>query len=162
MFLLFLLLNFAPSEALEVIKPQYETIISLKIIRAEPDSFETYALTNHNGREMVLICAKNRVYDENKKAMIEYRNYYNVIVGYFTLENNQACKDMGRFIEASSAGISEEKPFVINLNTKTMKVDTIRYPQINIFVDEGKIEDLLPKRMVREKSEIELPEVRHD
>lgn len=134
--------------ALEVVKPEYHKTIELKIVRAEPESFETYSLINHNGREMTLICAKNKVYDENPKAMIEYRNYYNVIVGYFTIEDNEVCKDMGRFIEAASSGISDSKPYLISLNTKTQKVDKIFYPKIDIYDDEGTFEDLLPKAPV--------------
>ena len=147
MFLLILMQMFT-AYALEVVKPEFNKIIELKIVKAEPESFETYALTNHNGREMTLICAKNRIYDENPKAMIEYRNYYNVVVGYFTIEENEVCKDMARFIEASSSGISEAKPFLISLNPKSQKVDKIVYPKINIYDDEGTFEDLLPKRPV--------------
>jgi hypothetical protein len=147
MYILLLLTVFS-AHALEVVKPEFNKTIELKIVRAEPDSFETYTLTNHNGREMVLICAKNKVYDENPKAMIEYRNYYNIVVGYFTIEDDKVCKDMGRFIEATSSGISESKPFVINLNTKTQKVDKIVYPKIDIYDDEGTFEDLLPKAPV--------------
>lgn len=143
--------------AMEVVKPEYNKTIELKIVRAEPESFETYSLMNHNGREMILICAKNKVYDENPKAMIEYRNYYNVVVGYFTLEDNEVCKDMGRFIEGGSFGISESKPFLITLNPKTQKVDKIVYPKINIYDDEGTFEDLLPKAPVHVKEKIEIP-----
>jgi hypothetical protein len=143
--------------ALEVVKPEHNKSIELKIVRAEPESFETYSLMNHNGREMILICAKNRVYDDNAKAMIEYRNYYNVIVGYFTIEDDNVCKDMGRFIEAASSGISESKPFLISLNPKTQKVDKIVYPKINIYDDEGTYEDLLPKAPVFVKEKVEKP-----
>lgn len=156
---LLLLLTVLSAHALEVVKPEYNKTIELKIVRAEPESFETYSLINHNGREMILICAGNKVYDENPKAMIEYRNYYNVIVGYFTLEDNNVCKDMGRFIEAGSFGISEAKPFLITLNPKSQKVDKIVYPKINIYDDEGTFEDLLPKAPVflkEKKKELDL------
>ena len=159
--LLLLLITFN-AFALEVIRPEIHSIIELKIVRAEPDSFETYALTNHNGREMVLICAKNRVYDHNAKAMIEYRNYYNVIVGYFTIEDNSVCKDMGRFIEAASSGIDETRPFLIRLNTRNSKVEKIVYPKINIYADEGKIEDLLPKNTVPVKAEDKPIQINHE
>lgn len=156
MFLL-ILLSAINAFALEVIKPEFNKSIELKIVRAEPESFETYSLMNHNGREMILICAKNRVYDDNPKAMIEYRNYYNVIVGYFTIEDDKVCKDMGRFIEATESGISESKPFLISLNPKTHKVDKIVYPKINVYDDEGTFEDLLPKAPVFMKEKVEKP-----
>lgn len=149
--ILLLFLTILSAHAMEVVKPEYNKKIELKIVRAEPDSFETYSLMNHNGREMVLICAGNKVYDENPKAMIEYRNYYNVVVGYFTLEDNKVCKDMGRFIEAGSFGISEAKPFLLTLDPKSNKVEKIVYPKINIYDDEGSFEDLLPKVPVHVK-----------
>lgn len=147
MFLL-LLIQMISAHALEVVKPEYHKNIELKIVRAEPESFETYSLINHNGREMTLICANNRVYDNNPKAMIEYRNYYNVVAGYFTIEDDKVCKEMSRFIEATSFGISDSKPFLISLNPKTSKVDKIVYPKINIYDDEGTYEDLLPRAPV--------------
>lgn len=63
----FLLTSFSAFSALEVIKPVYKEKIILRITRAIPDSFEAYSMTNYNGREMMLVCANNRVYDNNPK-----------------------------------------------------------------------------------------------
>lgn len=130
---------------MEVIKPVVDRKIELRIVRAEPDSFETYTLMNHNGREMLLVCAGNRVYDNNPKAFIQYRNYYNEIAGEFTLADNKACLEMGKFIEQSSFGVSESHPFVIRLSTKSLKVERIVYPKLDPFIDRGTHRDLLPR-----------------
>ena len=134
--------------ALEVIRPQHSEKILLKIVRAQPDSFETYTLTNHNGREMDLVCAKNRVHDNNPKAFIRYRNYYNEIAGDFTIDDDGVCKEMGKFIETSSYGIDEQRPFLILLSTKKMNVEKIKYPNIDPYADKGDVKDLLPKSPV--------------
>lgn len=141
-----LLLQMITAHALEVIRPEVRTKIQLRIVRVEPESFETYSLINHNGREMILICADNRVYDNNPKAMIEYRNYHNMIAGYFTLSDNKACLDMGAFIEAGNMGVDETKPFIIDIDLRKMAVERIVYPKLDIFDDEGKVEELLPKK----------------
>ena len=146
MFFLFFLVFFE-AQALEVIKYESKLRIELKIVRAEPDSFETYTLLNHNGREMVLVCAKNRVYEDNKKAFLEYKNYYQEVVAHFTLESNEVCLDMGKYIENVHSAISAEQPFLISLNTKNLKVEKIVYPQIDLFADEGKQADLLPVKI---------------
>lgn len=143
--ILFSLLN---AHAMEVVKYESNRQIELKIVRAEPDSFGTYALMNHNGREMILVCANNIVYDNNSKAFIEYRNYYNEIAGNFILETNKACEEMGKFIENIHSAISEEHPFIIQLSTKTLKVEKIVYPQIDPFSDDGDVKDLLPKKPI--------------
>lgn len=146
MIFLLLCLSFFEAHAVTVVKFESAKTIQLKIVRAEPDSFETYSLINHNGREMTLVCAHNRVYDENNLAFIEYRNFYQEIVGRFTISDNRVCKEMARFIESVHSGISEEKPFLITLHTKTLKVDKIVYPKIDPFADEGKDQDLLPPK----------------
>lgn len=145
MLLLIFLSFFKAHAALEVVKYEPTKHIQLKIVRADPESFETYSLMNHNGREMTLVCANNRVYDNNPKAFIEYRNFYNELVGNFTIESNQVCLDMGRFIENVHSAISEEHPFVINLNVKNGKVEKIVYPKVDPFTDKGDVKDLLPK-----------------
>jgi hypothetical protein len=131
--------------ALEVIKFEPRKIIELRIIRAEPDSFETYSLMNFNGREMTLVCANNITYDKNAKAFIEYRNFYNEIAGRFEIEDNKACLELGRFIENVHSAISEEHPFVITLSTKDLQVRKLVYPKVDPFTDVGEIKDLLPK-----------------
>lgn len=136
--------------ALEVVKPVYKEKIVLKIVRAIPDSFETYALTNHNGREMVLVCAKNRFYENNPKAMIEYRNFYNEKAGNFIIESDAVCKDMAKFIEQAHYGIDEQRPFIINLSTSKMQVEKIVYPRIDPMSDSGDEKDLYPKKEVRD------------
>jgi hypothetical protein len=154
-FTILILVNLSSSWAaiqLEVIKPKFKVKRVIKVIRAIPDSFETYSLTQSNGREMVLICASNRVYDNNKKAMIEYRNFYNEIAGYFIIENNSVCKSMAKFIESTHYAIDEENPFIISLNTNSMKVEKIVYPQIDPFSNTGNIKDLFPKKKVIEFS----------
>lgn len=75
MVILLFCLSFFQAHALTVVKFESQKTIQLKIVRAEPDSFGTYALINHNGREMTLVCAQNRVYDDNRLAFIEYRNF---------------------------------------------------------------------------------------
>lgn len=137
------------AESLEVVKPVFKEKIILKIVRAIPDSFEAYSLTNQNGREMMLVCAHNRVYDNNRNAMIEYRNFYNEIAGNFVIESNVVCKDMAKFIEQAHYGIDEQRPFVITLNTKRMLVEKIVYPHIDPMSDSGNIKDLFPKKEVR-------------
>jgi hypothetical protein len=131
--------------AMEVIKFEPRKTIELRIIRAEPDSFETYSLMNFNGREMTLVCANNITYDKNPKAFIEYRNFYNEIAGRFELSNNQACLELGKFIENVHSAISEEHPFVITLSTKDLQVRKLIYPKVDPFTDVGEIKDLLPK-----------------
>ncbi len=139
----------ASAFGLEVIKPVYKEKIILRIVRAIPDSFEAYSLTNHNGREMMLVCAKNRVYDNNPKAMIEYRNFYNERAGNFTIESDVICKDMGRFIEQAHYGIDEQRPFIIHLDTTKMSVEKIVYPRIDPMSDSGDEKDLYPKKEIR-------------
>lgn len=145
-----LLVSFQAHSNLEVIKPVFKEKIVLKIVRAIPDSFETYSMTNYNGREMMLVCAKNRVYDNNPKAMIEYRNFYNEIAGNFTIESNEVCKDIAKFIERAHYGIDEQRPFIFTLNTKTMSVEKIVYPHIDPMNDNGDVKDLFPKKEVRD------------
>lgn len=135
--------------ALEVIRPVYKEKIVLKIVRAIPDGFETYALTNHNGREMTLVCAKNRFYENNPKAMIEYRNFYNERAGNFTIESDKICKEMGSFIEQAHHGIDETRPFLVTLSTKSMTVEKIVYPRIDPMSDSGDEKDLYPKKEIR-------------
>jgi hypothetical protein len=159
--LFFSLLN---AHALEVIKHVKHRKIQLRIVRAEPDSFETYSLMNHNGREMILICANNYFWDHNPKAMIEYRNYYNEIAGYFTIEDNKVCKDIGKTLETSSMGIDKEHPFLIDLDTKSLKVSKIVYPNVDPFIDEGDMKDLMLKPIVPVKGNLPslLPQVQHN
>ncbi len=133
--IIILLLTFLKAHALEVVKFESAKKLELKIVRVDTESFETYSLINHNGREMILVCANNRIYDNNPKAFIEYRNYYNKIAGNFTLGNNQVCLDLGRFIENVHSAVSEEHPFVITLNTKSLKVEKVLYPKIDPFTD---------------------------
>ncbi len=146
---LLFLLSVLKVNAIEVIRPVFKEKIILKIVRAIPDSFESYSLTNSNGREMMLVCAQNRVYDNNPKAFIEYRNFYNLIAGNFTIESNQICKDMAKFIESAHYGVDDNKPFIITLNTQKMTVDKIVYPKIDTMAQDGDEQDLLPKKDIR-------------
>lgn len=141
------LLTFLKAYALEVVKFESAKKFELRIVRVDTESFETYSLINQNGREMMLVCANNRIYDNNKKAFIEYRNYYNEIVGNFTLENNQACLDLGKFIENVHSAVSEEHPFVITLNTKNLKVEKILYPKIDPFTDKEILKEPKPLKL---------------
>jgi hypothetical protein len=147
-FILILLLPLLNALALEVVKFEPKKSLVLKIVRADPESFETYSLINHNGREMTLVCAQNRVYDQNPRPFIEYRNYYNEIAGNFILESNEACLELGKFIENVHSAISEEHPFELTLNTKSLRVEKIVYPKVDPFTDEGHLKDLLPKKPV--------------
>jgi len=140
--------------ALEVVRPEYKDKIHLRIIRAEPDSFETYTLLNHNGREMTLVCANNRVYDNNPMPIIRYRNFFGEEVGDFQLESEQVCREMGRFIESSSFGIDEKRPLLITLSTKYLNVEKIEYPNVDPYSDDGSINDLLPKKRVFIKTQV--------
>lgn len=142
--------------AIEVVKPVFKKELILKIVRAIPDGFETYSLTNQNGREMTLICAKNKFYENNSQAYIEYKNFYNLNAGNFIIDNNSVCKDMGKFIEAAHYGIDEQRPFIISLNTASMKVEKIVYPRINPLDDRGDEKDLYPKK---EKRDFVRPEI---
>ncbi len=146
--LIFSLILSSVSFALEVVKYESKDKIVLKIIRAETESFETYTLLNHNGREMTLVCANNRVYDNNPLPFIRYRNFFGEEVGDFTLESEDVCKDMAKFIEVASYGVDEKRAFIITLSTKTMSVDQVVFPKVDIFADDGNIRDLLPKRRI--------------
>lgn len=134
--------------ALEVVRPEFEDKLHLRIIRAEPDSFETYSLMNHNGREMTLICARNKVYDNNPMPMIRYRNYLGEEVGDFQIGSEQVCRELGKFIESSSFGIDEKRPLLMTLSKKKLSVDRIEYPNIDPYSDDGVISDLLPKKRI--------------
>jgi len=136
------------AQALEVIKREYKERILLKIVRVTPDSFETYSLANHNGREMTLVCAQNRFYENNKKAFIEYRNFYNEPAGQFLIESNEVCKDMAKFIERAHAAVDEERPFIITLNKKTQLVEKIVFPDVDPLSDRGRIKDLFSKKEI--------------
>jgi hypothetical protein len=143
-----LLLISLNSFALVVIKPEYKDDIYLKIIRVVPDGFETYSLHNQNGREMTLVCANNRFYENNKRAFIEYRNFFNEVAGQFILESNIVCKEMAKFIEEAHSAVDEWRPFLITLSKKKMTVEKIIYPKVDSKSDTGNNEDLLPKKKV--------------
>jgi len=135
------------AHALEVIQPESNRkYLDLNIIRVEVASFGAYNLTNDNLIEMELVCADNVVYDYNKTAILRYRNYYNLPVYDFIIESNEACLNMGKFIESTFMAVDEERPFKIRLNIKSGKVEQIVYPNIDPFSDDGEIEDLLPKK----------------
>ena len=136
------------AHGIEVVKYEFKEKIILKIVRVIPDSFEEYSLSNHNGREMTLVCAKNRVHDNNPKAFIEYRNYYNEPAGKFTIESNQVCLDMANFIEQAHSAVDEERPFIITLNRITKNVEKIIYPNVDPLADRGNVKDLYLKKNV--------------
>ena len=138
--------------ATEVIRPVFKGNIELKIVRAEPDSFETYTLTNDNARVMTLVCAHNRVYDDNPQAFIEYRNYYNEVAGQFTFADNRICLEMARSIELTHSAVSEEHPFLITLAREGNRVTRVVYPRVDPLADEGPESALLPKAPVYEPS----------
>ena len=161
LFLLFSIIYSANSYSdITIIKPDFQSEIHLNIIRAYPDSFETYTLIHNNSREMTLVCAHNSIYRFNKKAMIEFRNFYNEIAGYFTVDDNKACLDMARFIEGNHMGITEDNPFRLVLDRHKMSVTKIQYPNLDPFSLGGNIIDLLPKKeikiKVKEKSRISI------
>jgi hypothetical protein len=148
--IIFFILSFHCFADLEVIKPDYSNkVITLKIVRAYPGGLGTYTLINHNSREMSLVCAGNRFYGDNPKAVIEYRNYFNERVADFTLASNDVCFEIGKFIEAGHMGIDEETPFIITLDRKKMSVSKVVYPNIDVLSDTGDIKDLLPKSIIR-------------
>ena len=159
-YIFFILLMISHSFALEVVKPLFQDKLHLRIIRAEPDSFETYSLINHNGREMTLVCAHNRVYDNNPRPLIKYRNFFGEEVADFQLESDEVCRDMGKFIESASFGIDERRPFLITLSTKNQNVEKIEYPNINPYADDGNIDDLLPKERIFIKAKDKDPKPR--
>lgn len=135
--------------ALEIIKPDYtDKDIHLNIVRAYPASWETFTLVNSNSREMMLVCAKNRIFDHNKRPFIEYRNFYNVKVARFSLPNDKVCRELSRFIEASHMAIDEDDGFKITLSRKDMSVKQIVYPNIDPFSDTGEFEDLFHKKKI--------------
>lgn len=131
---------------IEVQRPDYSNQkLRLQIVRAFPDEFETYTLTHTNGREMSLSCAHNPAYKDNKTAFIEYRNFYNRPAARFHIQPNQVCLDLAKFIEDTYYAIDHQKPLIIDLNRKEVRVDRIVYPSIDPLTDKGKVEDLLPK-----------------
>jgi len=146
LFLFFILSN---AYALEIIRPDYtDKDIHLNIVRAYPASWETFTLVNSNSREMMLVCANNRIFDHNKRPFIEYRNYYDVKVARFSLPNDKVCQDLSRFIEAAHMSIDEDDGFKIVLSRKDMSVKQIVYPNIDPFSDTGEFEDLFHKKQV--------------
>lgn len=142
----FFLLTSINAQAIEVVKHEFKEKLILKIVRVTPDGFEEYSLSNHNGREMTLVCAKNRFHDNNPKAFIEYRNFLNEPAGQFTIESNEVCKDMAKFIEQAHAAVDEERPFIITLNKRTKLVEKIIYPNVDPLSDKGRINDLYLKK----------------
>ena len=135
--------------ALEVIKTDFHRgDIVLNIVRVVPDSFESYILTNHNGREMLLVCANNRAFDSKKYAFIRYRNFYNVIAYDFKIDRNEVCLDMAKFIELTQFAVDEERPFTITLDRKDKRVTKIIYPDIDPMADSGDYSDLFPKERI--------------
>lgn len=142
----FLLLISFNALALEVIRPDYDhKDITLNIVRAYPDSWETYTLVHNNSREMLLVCAKNRIYDNNPMPYIQYRNFYNVKAAKFILPSDKVCKELGRFIEQAHMAIDEDNGFKIVLSRKNMQVKQIIYPNIDPLADDGDMKDLFPK-----------------
>lgn len=144
--LLLLLLVSYNSYALEVIRPDYShKKIVLNIVRAYPDSWETYTLVHNNSREMLLVCAKNRVYGDNPLPFLQYRNFYNAKAAKFVLPSDKVCKELGRFIEQAHMAIDENNGFKIILSRSNMQVEQIVYPNLDPLADDGKMEDLFPK-----------------
>jgi hypothetical protein len=135
--------------AIEVVKYEFKEHLTLKIVRVMPDEFETYKLTNHNGRDMTLVCAQNRFYENNPDAFIEYRNFYNASAGKFIIESDIICKDLANFIEQAYSAVDENRPFIITLNKKTRLVEKIVYPKVDPFSDSGLIQDLYLKPAVQ-------------
>lgn len=131
-----------------IIRPDFSAKnIELHIIRAYPDSYDTYALMHRNGRVMSLVCQENPVYEHNKRAFIEYRNYYNEVAGRFYLATNKECRDLAKFIESAHMMIDEERSFHISLNRKKMQVEQIVYPAFDPMTDTGSYADLMPKKI---------------
>jgi hypothetical protein len=141
-----LLLTSINAKAIEVVKHEFSEKLILKIVRVIPDGFEEYSLSNHNGREMTLVCAKNRFHDNNPRAFIEYRNFLNEPAGQFIIESNKICLDMAKFIEQVHAAVDEQRPFIITLNKKTKLVEKIIYPNVDPLSDKGNINDLYLKK----------------
>ena len=144
-FLFFISINV---HAIEVVKRGFKEKLILKIVRVIPDGFEEYSLSNHNGREMTLVCAHNRFHGNNPKAFILYRNFYNEPAGNFVIENNEVCEDMAKFIEQAHSAVDESRPFIITLNKKLKIVEKIIYPIVDPLADEGNINDLYLKKEV--------------
>lgn len=142
----FLLLFVLNAEAIEVVKHEFSEKLTLKIVRVTPDGFESYSLSNHNGREMTLVCAHNKFFDNNPSAFIEYRNFLNEPAGKFVIESNIVCKDLATFIEQAHAAVDEERPFIITLNKRTKSVEKIVYPNVDPLSDKGRIQDLYLKK----------------
>ena len=134
--------------AIQVIKPEFKQKMLLRIVRVIPDGMETYSLSNSNGREMTLVCAKNRFYENNAQAFIEYRNFYNESAGKFIIESNEICQDMAKFIEQAHSAVDENRPFLITLNRTTSSVEKIVYPRVDPLADKGDINDLYLKKDV--------------
>lgn len=135
--------------AQEVIKPSFDSKLSLKIIRVMPESFDSYSLVNENGIEMTLVCAENTYYGKNKQAFIEYKNYYNERAGNFNFKNNSACLDLANFIKSAHAAVDEQRFFQIELNRQEMQVKKIIYPNVDEYILQGDEKDLLPKKEKR-------------
>lgn len=147
-FILFSILSYAQTE---VYKHEFPSKMRINFIRAQVDEMSTYKLTSTNGRDMFLVCSKNRFYDNNELPFLEYRNFYNQKVARFDISDNRICLDLGRFIEAVDMGINEKKYFSFDINTQELTVDKIIYPAINPFLETGSIDGLLPKKPVKVK-----------
>jgi ribosomal protein S12 methylthiotransferase accessory factor YcaO len=148
-FLLLLILFSSNAFAIEVIKPQFGKKLNLKITRVETDSFGTYLFVSEDLTELTLVCANNQVYDYNKRAFFEFRNYYREVAGRFSIEENKVCTELGQFIESVQAGVTEEKPFYLFLNREAMKVEKIIYPRLDPLLQNNDIAPINIKRLYK-------------
>ena len=108
---------------------------------------------------MKLICADNQVYDHNPKAMIRIKNFWGEWSTDFTIDSNQVCLDMGKFIEQAHSAVDEKRPFLIKLDREQGSVARIVYPDIDPLSLDGDLRDLLPKK-VENPVELELIDVK--
>lgn len=136
-------------QELIVEKPDFNSgALTLKIVRAYPESFETYLLTNSNGRDVRMVCANNRAYDNNPVPFLRYQNFYGERVD-FALNSEKVCREMGRYIELVQAAVDEDNPFWIQIDKRLGSVSKIEYPNLDPYAESGDVQDLLPKKRIR-------------
>lgn len=138
--------------SLEVIRPDYFSgDIKLTFVRAVYDSYETIRFTEKNGREMQLVCAKNRAYGSSPEAFLEFRNFYGANYTRFKFDSDELCRELVAYVANVSGVVNEEKPFKMILNRKDHRVASVTYPSIDPYSMTGELSDLLRKEPIKIK-----------
>lgn len=145
---LILSMNVLGNDKLVVIKKEYRGKLKLNLIRAELGSFDTLEFINENSRRVDIVCANNRAYDNNKKAFLIYRNFYDRVMDKFEIPSNTACEELKKFIFFTEGAVDEKRPFKLVLNIGSKTVSEIEYPDIDPYAVWGDHDDLFEKSKI--------------